>query len=358
MKRELYIKEIVQELSVLKNKVELLSSANLNDINIINEFHIKEVLNIVFDWSLSNVENSNNVAIDLQDEINSIAVQVTSNNRKNKIQDTVNKFLQYNLNKKYSTLIVFIVGKRLNQYHNLKTNGFNFSPKEHIIDLGAIISKLSVLTTLKIERIHYLFKDDKLPKTKTKNNINYFKKRQLIKNKIEKNLIRKDIFEIDKETIFYSPYYKFKYDKLIVRSIEDRAYPNFDENENHPISSWFKIEIHDLYEYGIEVMCLISVEIIVDNKMKWNYFEENTHRGFRKNVKKIRAKFLQRIPYDFIVDLDMTPDAVYGYPTLFVEYQNQRHYSEEIPFLIGYYNNVNDYRKVHYFEMKDRDVNL
>ena len=94
MKREFLIKEINAELSILRYRIESLSRSNMHDLNIICEHYIKEILNIIFDWRLinSNEKNQNNTAIDLEDVANSIAVQVTSTNKKNKIQDTLTKF--------------------------------------------------------------------------------------------------------------------------------------------------------------------------------------------------------------------------------------------------------------------------
>ena len=76
MKREIYLKEIIEEFSILKSKIELLSKSNLLDINLISEYHIQEILNIVFDLQLvnSNYQSKNAKAIDLQDEVNCIAV--------------------------------------------------------------------------------------------------------------------------------------------------------------------------------------------------------------------------------------------------------------------------------------------
>ncbi|WP_413534116.1 SMEK domain-containing protein [Empedobacter brevis] len=360
MKRELYIKEIIEELSILKTKIELLSGVNLNDINILSEYHIQEILNIIYDLNLrnANIAKSNVVAIDLEDKVNSIAVQVTANNRKTKIQETINKFLDNGLNDKYSTLIIFILGQKLKKYDNLNIRELHFIKEEHIIDFSSIVSKLTLLPLSKIEKIHKIFKSDKLS-VNNSNSVTKFKKRQRIKALIEKNLIRSDLDKFDWEIIYYCPYNKFKYDRLIIRSIEDTAYPNIDDDESHPISTWFKTEIHDLYEYGIEIMLPMTYEIIVDKECKWNFFEDDRNReSISAGYKIERAHILQRIPYECIIKLDMSPDDIYGYPTLFVEYHNQRHYSEEIPFLLGYYHDKDNYRKCYYFELSDRNTDL
>lgn len=362
MKREFHIKEIIEEFSILKNKLELLSEINLQDMNIIAEYHIQEILNIVFDINLknSNSTKANSVAIDLEDVANSIAVQVTSSSRKNKIQDTLDKFFANNLDAKFEVLFIFILGKKQKDYKNLKIkHGFSFDPNEQIIDFAKIISRLSTLSTSKIEKIRNVLKNDKLLNNKKVNPVTKFKKNLAIKNEIFTKLLKKNLSIKDREILYYAPYYSFIYDSLIIRSIEDIAYPNCDNDERNPISTWYKAQIHDIYEYGIEMMITSSFDIVVNTKGQWNFLHERNIQNLPPGIKYIRATILQRIPYDYIVKLDMNTDAVYGYPTLFIEYKNEKQpFSEEIPFIIGYYKTENDYRKVHYFELSNKNENL
>lgn len=362
MKRELLKKEIIDDLSILKNKLDLLSAANLNDINIISEYHIQEILNIVLDINLknSNSRNKNAVAIDLEDIKNKIAVQVTSTSSKTKIQDTLDKFFAHNLNEKFEILLVFILGKKQKKYNQLKVkNDFNFDPNEHIFDFSDIVSKLSILTTSKIEKIRNVLKNDKLISNKKENPVNRFKKNFAVKNEITNKLFKSNLSIKDREVLYFTPYRSFIYNSLIIRSIEDTAYPNFDDDERNPISTWYKAQIHDTYEYGIEMMITSSFDIVVNTKEEWNFLNGRDMQNLPLGLKYIRATVLQRIPYDYIIKLDMNVDPIFGYPTLFVEYKNDRKpFSEEIPFIIGYYKNENDCRKVHYFELSTKDENL
>ena len=68
MKREILIKEIIDEFSILQHRIEFLSENNLQDINLISEYHIQELLNILFDLKLtnSNQKSKNCVGIDLE----------------------------------------------------------------------------------------------------------------------------------------------------------------------------------------------------------------------------------------------------------------------------------------------------
>lgn len=95
LKREEYINFIVNKLCQLKNEVELQNSINLYNINIIAEDFFRELLNIVYKYNLININSiqKNVSAIDLGDEKNRICIQVTSNNKRNKVQETIDKFL-------------------------------------------------------------------------------------------------------------------------------------------------------------------------------------------------------------------------------------------------------------------------
>jgi hypothetical protein len=362
MKRELLIKEIINELSILKNKLDFLSVGNLHDINIISEYHIQEILNIVLNVNLknSNSVNKNAVSIDLEDTKNNIAVQVTSTNSKVKVQDTLDKFFSNNLNEKYEILLVFILGKKQKTYNNLRIkNNFYFNPNEHILDFTNIVLKFPLLPTSKIEKIRNILKNDKLPDTKKENPVNRFKKNFAVKNEIYSKLFKSNLSIKDREVLYFTPHHSFVYDSLIIRSIEDTSFPNNDDDESNPISTWYKAQIHDLYEYGIEMMITSSFDIVINTKLKWNFLNDRDIQNLPSGLEYCRATILQRIPYDNIVKLDMNPDPIYGYPTLFVEYKNDKKpFSEEIPFMIGYYNNESDCRKVYYFELSDKDKNL
>ncbi|MDQ6472756.1 SMEK domain-containing protein [Flavobacterium sp. LHD-80] len=362
MKRELLIKEIIDELSILKNKLDFLSVGNLHDINIISEYHIQEILNIILNLNLisSNSVTKNAVSIDLEDRDNKIAVQVTATNNKVKVQETLDKFFLNNLNEKFEILLVFILGKKQKTYNNLRINeGFYFNAKEHILDFTDIVLKFPTLPTAKIEKIRNVLKNDKLPGIKKENPVNRFKKNFAIKNEICNKLYKRNLSVKDREILYYIPYRSFVYDSLIIRSIDDVSYPNIDDDENHPISTWYRAQIHDISEYGIETMVPSSFDLVMNESGKWNFLNQRDKNKLPLRINYLRATILQRIPFDNIIKLDMNPDPVYGYPTLYVEYKNDKKpFSEEIPFLIGYYHDENDCRKVHYFELSEKDENL
>lgn len=361
MKREFYIKEVAEELSILIHKIELLSNANFLDLNVIIEYYIQEIFNLLFNYKLtsSNTERSNYRAIDLQDQENGIAVQVTSTYTKAKVQKTLNGFFDAGLDAKYDVLLVVILGKKQNTYPNLIVKeGFHFNAKEHIIDFNTILRKVNTEPTAKIERIRNILKSDKLfPSKKTESKTN-FRKNQLLKKQLEallhKNLTRKEIDEYS-----YMPYRRFIYDSLIIRSIGDRAFPSNDNLGPDDLApSWYKAQIHDLYEYGIEIMPLIRDTIVVNKAGKWNYLGKRDPLKLAAGLDVITTSVIQRVPYDYMEKLEMETDGYYGYPTLYLEYANQLPYKEEVPTLLGYYKSQTEKRFTRYFEHSDCDISI
>lgn len=357
MKREIYLKEIIEEFGILKNKIELLSQSNLQDINIISEYHIQEIFNVLFDLKLSNSNEyvKNAKAIDLQDSTNGIAIQVTANSRKNKIQETLDKFFEHDLDSDFETLIIFILGKKQQSYKNLKIkDGFIFSPDEHILDFSKLVSKLSFIPTSKLEKIRNLLKEDRIIPKKKENDVVIFKRKQTIRKKIVKALISLSNTISDAIIDYYDPSYRFKYEKIIIRSIKDKAYPNFDDPITNRRADWYKVFSFDLTENYLEVQIQYYDEIVVNESGEWNYLGDRNQNTIPENLKFIKTDVVERIPIGNIVDIDLDEED----PIIFVDFQNGKAYKEQIPFIRGYYKNDKECRKTYYFELNRQNLKL
>lgn len=357
MKREFYLKEIIEEFGILRNKIEMLSQVNLQDINIISEYHIQEILNILFDLQLtnSNEYKQNFKAIDLQDPINAIAIQVTANSRKSKVQETLDKFFEDGLDSDFETLIIFILGKKQLSYKNLKVKeGFLFIPDEHILDFSKIISKLSFIPTGKLEKIRNILKEDRLAPKKKISDVTIFKKKQIIRKKIVKSLINTSNDVSDAIFDYYDPSYKFKYEKIIIRSIVDQAYPFFDDPITKQRADWYKVFSFDLNENFLEVQIQYYDKIVVNKMGEWNYLGDREEDSISNDLKIIRTDVIERISLEHIIEIDLTEED----PIIFVDFQNGKAHREQIPFIRGYYKNDSDYRKTYYFELHKQDINL
>lgn len=135
--------------SQIKNK------KNLYDINIHCEEFFCEFLNILFDLDLKNLNEleMNFPAVDLGDEENEICYQITTTSEKTKIRNTLNKFIDKRLYKKFSTLNILILGKK-KKYEPLNyIDKFKFDIYENVIDFIDLSKKISQCNINKIIEI-------------------------------------------------------------------------------------------------------------------------------------------------------------------------------------------------------------
>ena len=88
------IKTVTRWLSVLCSEVALRNSLNLQDINVIAENFYRDLLNLLYGYRLKNAnhEKQNVASIDLVDDENRLAIQVTSDNSSAKVHDTIHGF--------------------------------------------------------------------------------------------------------------------------------------------------------------------------------------------------------------------------------------------------------------------------
>lgn len=98
MNRDKFISYINEKLSILITQTQLYGTLNISALNIHCENFYRDLLNILYQLDLKNTNFncSNYAAIDLKDDNNKIAYQVTSNYSKKKVQDTVSKFIEKN----------------------------------------------------------------------------------------------------------------------------------------------------------------------------------------------------------------------------------------------------------------------
>lgn len=148
--REDSINSIVRHLSVLKEEVELRSKVNLQDINVHAEQFYKILLNMVFSYELENINivEQNAAVIDLGDSKNKIAIQVTSNNSKDKITETVKAFNTKELFKKYDRLLILVIKDKIKRTDTINNDNFNFDMDSDVIDVPFLIRNIQNIEDL------------------------------------------------------------------------------------------------------------------------------------------------------------------------------------------------------------------
>lgn len=148
--RETIIKSITSHFAVLKTEVELRSQLNFQDINVHAEQFYKILLNKIFDYNLVNINiiEPNAAVIDLGDTDRKIAYQVTSNNSKSKITETVAAFNEKELFNKYDTLKILVIKNKINRSDIIIHSNFSFDMDKDVIDVKHIISIISNIDDL------------------------------------------------------------------------------------------------------------------------------------------------------------------------------------------------------------------
>ena len=145
MKREKYINFITDSLAGLKCQVEFRNSINLYDIDIIAEDFYKDLLNLVYGYNLFNLNtiDKNAIAIDLADKEAKISIQITADNSRNKINKTIEKFIEKKLYKDYERLIILILTQKKSYRNEFNTEGhFYFNKDKDILDYKNILVKI------------------------------------------------------------------------------------------------------------------------------------------------------------------------------------------------------------------------
>lgn len=167
MNKEKALKDVQYWLSHLSTSARLGGKIHFFDLNIVAEDFYADLLNIIYDWDLVNLNHTklNAVAVDLGDQKRKIAVQVTSDRTKGKIQKTIDKFEEHNLSNNFDKLKVVIIGERTrtNPALNLPKS-IVFDGKYDILDDVSILSAISALPLPKIYEVLMLIQRDVTPK--------------------------------------------------------------------------------------------------------------------------------------------------------------------------------------------------
>lgn len=328
--REILVKNIVNEFSILQIKISKYNKLNLTDINIFSEYFFAKILNEIFRYNLKPFKKINKPAIDLGDRENGVAFQITSDKRKSKIQKTLIGFQNQKLSLEFFRLKILVLNDKQKVYKDLDTNiGIKFNPDIDIIDLNDLLKEINELPNQKIKTILNLFRAEFQQKeSNSLSNLNKTKRNLNLRLKIEEDLVTSLSYE---ETIIatYEPYIKFLYYDAVIRSPEDIHFPHSNDSPEVGCSSWFKAGLYDFYEKGIEFTQYGGSRVLFDKDGYWDLvksFDDPREKKYQVE----NAVIYLRVPYDYIVKVDMNVDPVYGLPTFYIKYNSKNCPFEEL----------------------------
>lgn len=159
MNRELYFGYIESKLIFLKELISIENSFNLNSKNIYLEDFLGTILSTLYDCNLSNTNliETNYPSMDLADKSKKIAFQITTQTKRDKVENSLSSFFDYGYNKVYSTFIIVIFDNHNFNGEFTVPKGFSFTKKDNIIDFKKLLSLLFHADEAKLKIIYDYF---------------------------------------------------------------------------------------------------------------------------------------------------------------------------------------------------------
>jgi hypothetical protein len=230
--------------------------------------------------------------------------------KKSQLENVIDKIL--NKNEKIPDVLLLIVACNISKKN---IEHFRDYAKNNDIDNAKIWTSSVLESKLYAEHHDLLFSFfDVNLNFKKRNKIASIRRNINLKKKMKKSFL-KDSW--DPQKTLYRPYEKFNNSEVLIRSIDDTFYPEYDEDALG-ISSWFKAEVYNFYYNGLEVILGLK-KCIIDENWNWDVVDQDdTERKEKYEV--IKAYEIGRIPYDNIIEYDLDGDEFYIVPHLFCDF--------------------------------------
>lgn len=142
--------KIEKRLTEIATSIKMSNKKNMTDINIICEEIFGTILNKLYGLNLVSVSmefSSNFIAVDLVDYEKRVAYQVTSQDKRDKILSTIDKFNKSDLSDKVDQLQFLILSSRKHKYRGADKiplkNGNDFLFSQHIMSFDKLIKEIA-----------------------------------------------------------------------------------------------------------------------------------------------------------------------------------------------------------------------
>lgn len=303
------IQEINDRLFEIVFKIKCFNKLGDFDINRYAETYFMKILNLIHkseNWNLTKAIKINQDTYDLLDTDKKICVQITSRSDKRKKRRTVKMFKEKEHSKNFKKLVILYLSDKKPNSKGIEID-FDFDDL-NIIDLAKLIeSKCEDQTLLKLRDLlrpqNLINKTDPLPQTKIERTESEeeFKRRIQLEKELKKELVIDDFYrKLGNEVLVKTPYKKFKDSRFILRSFEDRTYPEVNEQ-----SKWNRTFMYDFYDRGI----LIWDDATLGTTARLNseteeWFIESYHESKEKlndNEQRLCIRTLGLLPYTNIL---------------------------------------------------------
>lgn len=171
-----------------------------------------------------------------------------------------------------------------------------------------------------------------------------------LKQRMTRDFYKKSI---DREEARRSPFSKFVSSEIIIHSVDDNLYPDFDRNPI-TISPWFKVELFNFYHNGIEVCAsAIGAKAKLYNDGRWELVPYDKLKESQEGELTSLLP-VHRIPYENIVEYDIDGDEYFGGPHIYCLFNNNGSPYEEIVYYVKLYPDDPKLSYYHKLDNKDR----
>jgi hypothetical protein len=162
-KRADSLEAIADGLAWIKLSCEQRGWLKLFDDHVVAQHFFCRFLNAAFNLGLVELDliQSNHPAIDLGDSTNRIAYQITTERRGEKIQHTLDKFVQHGLAEQYDTLRILIVGDRQSTYKSVIVPvSLQFDSDRDILGIEELVKYIANVDTARLEYLRSILADE------------------------------------------------------------------------------------------------------------------------------------------------------------------------------------------------------
>ena len=158
MQRKNYFDYIEEKLAILSIRVKNRGKLNILDVHMHSENFYRDLMNLLYDWSLDNINNSiqNVEAIDLIDYNKKIIVQISATVTKAKIEKSLDKkIIEEYAQRGYKFKFVSIAenADKLRKQNYQNPYGVGFKPQNDIFDISSLEKDIIDFQTEKMERV-------------------------------------------------------------------------------------------------------------------------------------------------------------------------------------------------------------
>lgn len=162
-----HLRTIADELGRIVHTCELQGLLKLFDDHALAERFFCRLLNAAYQLQLQQMDHiqTSFPAIDLGDAKNRIAYQITTEKISEKVQHTLDKFVEHGLQKQYATLRILVIGKRQKTYDKVEVPGvLQFDCDRDVIGIPELIKYINTLDTSRLAELSQIMAEELKPR--------------------------------------------------------------------------------------------------------------------------------------------------------------------------------------------------